>query len=130
MSTFATHIRAAETGRTHTASTCLALVDRALARLENEQAAFRRLRAEMKAAIRLSGPAKRITPLATGSHIGKGIVTHGVRPGERRPTPEAMELIREYAASGTMKRAECAQRAGVSEPTVTKYARMIAEGKL
>ena len=130
MSMIGNHIRAAETGRTHTASICLALVDRAADRLESEQASFRRQRAEMREAIKMSGPAKRITAEATGSHIGRGIVTFGVRPGERRPTPEAMELIREYAESGTMKRAECAYRAQVSEPTVTKYARMMAEGKL
>jgi len=130
MSTMGSHIRAADTGSTHTASICLALVDRAADRLENEQASFRRQRAEMREAIRLSGPVRRITQPHKGSTIGAGIITRGVRWTERKPSLAAMEIIREYVASGTMKRKECAERAMVSEPTVTKYARMIAKGKL
>ena len=130
MSATGSHIRAAETGRECTASACLALVDRALTRLENEQVAFAKARAEMREAIRLSGPAARITQPHRGSCLGAGIISKGVHNRERRPSPAALSLIREYHESGTMLRVDCAKRAQVSEPTVTKYARLMAEGKL
>lgn len=123
MSTMGSHIRAAETGRTHTASICLALVDRAADRLENEQASFRRQRAEMREAIKQSGPKERITkPSDHCGRLGAGI-TKGLGRG-RHLTEAAIAVVREYVASEGMKIEDAARRAQVSTESVKKYARL------
>jgi hypothetical protein len=112
-----------------TARNCLDMVDRAADRLESEQASFRRLRAEMREAIRQSGPKERITkPSAYYGRMGAGI-TKGLGRG-RHLTEAAIAVVREYVASEGMKIEEAARRAQVSTESVKKYARLIREGAL
>ena len=114
-----------------TARNCLALVDRACTRLEEEQAAATRDRAAMREAIKLSGPRQRITQLSKTSCYGRGII-RGKNRKESQVSPEAMELIREYARTAVERgqkhdcgQQDCADRAGVSRATVKKYAKIV-----
>jgi hypothetical protein len=109
-----------------TVKNCLALVDRAFSRMEEQQIAARKARAEMREAIAASAP--RITAVRhnrPGYAFGPGI-SGGKGKLDRAPTPEAMVVIREYALQGDSRNQNgFAQRAGVSIATLRKYAGII-----
>ena len=132
------HILAAHGSYESPISSCMRLFERGIEKTIALAEAARRDRLALREAARLSGPRERITQTVGVSSFGSGICH--VRKGHRgiaTLTPDALAIIREYALTPNPKqqphpgrRRICAEKAGVSQATVKKYARLIREGKL